>query len=317
MKIAIIRLSAIGDIFHMLWHIDYIRAAYPNARIDFFVDSRFYFLLEGLVWFDNVYSLPLKKSPLKALRQIKNLKKTYDISIDYQGRIKSAFITNYLSYNSYGYAKNGLRERLAYYFYKHHCECDYLENVYKRSLELSKFALKDLKISEIKSSDVLIYNEEKTKLLLEKIKPFISDDFILLHNGSSKISKMLPLEKLIEICSNSDFQFLLTWGNECELNRAKEIALKCPNTIVLPKISLSELVFLSKYAKLIIGNDSGTTHISVLLNKPNIIFFNESKKKPAKRFVSNNKIHNYFSTFNEVTSSKVTALIKRVLNEEI
>lgn len=40
MKIAIIRLSAMGDIFHMLWHINCIRAAYPKARIDFFVDSR-------------------------------------------------------------------------------------------------------------------------------------------------------------------------------------------------------------------------------------------------------------------------------------
>ncbi|MBZ7985425.1 lipopolysaccharide heptosyltransferase I [Campylobacter sp. Cr9] len=314
MKIAIIRLSAMGDIFHMLWHINYIRQAYPDARIDFFVDSRFYFLLEGLVWFDNVYSLPLKKSPLKALKQIKNLKKTYDISIDYQGRIKSAFIANYLSSNSYGYAKNGLREKLAFHFYKNHCDCEYLENVYKRSLELSKFALKDLKIKEIKSSDVLIYNEEKTNALLEKIKPFIKDDFILLHNGSSKINKMLPLEKLISICSNSDFKFLLAWGNECELNRAKEIALKCSNAIVLPKISLSELVFLSKYAKLIIGNDSGTTHIAVVLNRPNITFLNESNKKPASRLISPFDIQHYFYKFSDVDTKEVVKIIEKVVN---
>lgn len=315
MKIAIIRLSAMGDIFHMLWHINYIRAAYPKARIDFFVDSRFYFLLDGLIWFDNIYSLPLKKHPIKALKEIKHLKKLYDISIDYQGRIKSGFLANYLSANSYGYSKNGLREKLAYYFYKNHCNCDYLENVYKRSLELTRFALKEFKNDELVTSDVLIYDDIKTQNIMNKIKPLVEDEFILLHNGSSKINKMLPLEKLIDICKNCDYKILLSWGSQIELDRANEIAKECKNAKVLPKISLNELVFLSKLAKLIIGNDSGTTHIAVVLNRPNITFLNECDKKPAKRLISPSNLQHYFYKFSDVNKEKVLDIISKVFSK--
>lgn len=315
MKIAIVRLSAMGDIFHMLWCIKNIRNAYPNAKIDFFVDSRFYFLAEDLIWFDEVFSIPFKKHPLKSIKMILKHKNNYDISIDYQGRVKSAFIANVLSKNSFGYAKNGLKEKLAYYFYKHHCDCDYLENVYTRSLELSKFAL-DKFDSDIKLSDVLIYKDEKTKQYEEKIKDLIKEDFILLHNGSSKISKMYPLDCFIDICKLYGNKFYLAWGNDYELNRAKQIAKECPNAIVLPKLCLNELIFLSKHAKLILGNDSGTTHLGVVLNVPNITLLNTSLKKPAKRFVRVSNIHRFFSTFNEATPQNVVNTIKEILNEQ-
>ena len=315
MKIAIVRLSAMGDIFHMLWCIKNIRNAYPNAKIDFFVDSRFYFLAEDLIWFDEVFSIPFKKHPLKSIKMIFKHKNNYDISIDYQGRVKSAFIANVLSKNSFGYAKNGLKEKLAYYFYKHHCDCDYLENVYTRSLELSKFAL-DKFDSDIKLSDVLIYKDEKTKQYEEKIKDLIKEDFILLHNGSSKISKMYPIEGFIDICKLYGNKFYLAWGNDYELNRAKQIAKECPNAIVLPKLCLNELIFLSKHAKLILGNDSGTTHLGVVLNIANITFLNENKKKPAKRLLSPSNKHYYFYRFDEVDIEQVSDIINKALKNE-
>ena len=312
MRIAIVRLSAMGDILHMLWCIKTIKDNYPNDTIDLFVDSRFYFLVEGLVWFDNIYGIPFKKHPFKSIKEILKHKNNYDISIDYQGRIKSAFITNILSKNSFGYAKCGLKEKLSYYFYKNHCECEYLENVYTRSKELTQFALP--KCKDFKLSDVLIYKDSKD--IENKIANYINTDFILLHNGSSKVSKMYPLENFINICKNTRNKFYLSWGNEFELNRAEKIAKECENAIILPKLTFKELVFLTKHARLIIGNDSGTTHLGVVTNRPNITLLNESSKKPAKRFVRPSDIHHYFSTFDSATPDKICKIINEVLKND-
>ena len=61
MKIAIVRLSAIGDIVQSMIVLQFIKKKFPDASIDWFVDNQFATLLDDCIEIDNVIELDIKK----------------------------------------------------------------------------------------------------------------------------------------------------------------------------------------------------------------------------------------------------------------
>ena len=72
-KIAIIKLSAMGDIIHSMVALQFIKIKYPNIQIDWFVEDAFSKVLENNPDINNIIKLNLKS--------IKNSKKKYFNSI--------------------------------------------------------------------------------------------------------------------------------------------------------------------------------------------------------------------------------------------
>ena len=60
MKIAIVKLSALGDIVHGMIVLQFIKKYYPESKIDWFVEKRFGGILEDFGGFGAVYKgIPL------------------------------------------------------------------------------------------------------------------------------------------------------------------------------------------------------------------------------------------------------------------
>jgi len=100
MRIAIVKLSAIGDIVHAMIVLQFIKNFNKEILIDWFVDREFKELLENNDDINQIYTLNLKKakknkSLLILLTELNKLKKLdyYDVVIDIQGLIKSAVIS--------------------------------------------------------------------------------------------------------------------------------------------------------------------------------------------------------------------------------
>lgn len=88
MKIAIVRLSALGDIIVSAVFLAAIKECLPNAQIEWFVDERFGAILEHSPYIDKLHPIALKSAlttlnPLKIFKLFKSLRAyEYDIIID-------------------------------------------------------------------------------------------------------------------------------------------------------------------------------------------------------------------------------------------
>lgn len=59
-KLAIVKLSAMGDIIHAMVALQYIKKNYPNISIDWFVEESFSQVLQNNPHINNIYSINLK-----------------------------------------------------------------------------------------------------------------------------------------------------------------------------------------------------------------------------------------------------------------
>lgn len=308
MKIAIIRLSAMGDIIHSMTALQFIKAKYPNIQIDWFVESAFAPILENNPHIDNIIKLNLKsikKDKKEILTQIKLVreysKNNYDLVLDIHGRIKSALVTRFLGKNRVGFCKNSLRqEKIASWFYTKKISIAYDRNVidiYCSFLaQVLKFEISPLEI--LNKKPFLFYkDEEKT------IYDFLSKDKknIVLVLGASWESKIYPKEKFAKIASSLDENFLLIWANDDEKTRAEFISQNSPAKM-LPKLTLNSLKALISKVDLVIGADTGPTHMAWALNTPSISIYGNT---PAYRITYPTKINKTIESKTVVNPYKI------------
>ncbi|EOY2942738.1 lipopolysaccharide heptosyltransferase I, partial [Campylobacter jejuni] len=286
MKIAIVRLSALGDIIQSAVVLQFIKNFKKDIEIHWFVDEKFEGILKNHPLINKLYALPLKdKKILKSLKiLLKARKNNYNAVIDLQGLIKSAIVSRILSRNNFGFDKNSLKESFAHNFYNQKLELDYNENVFVRYLSLTSFMLNtDFNVKNLAfKQDIFSVDENLKQLLNNKLKLDKNEKNILIHVGSSVENKIYPKTKLAILCKLliNEFQqtkIWLAWGNVKEYEFAKEVlnlsGIDETHIELAPKFNLEELMAFTKMMDLIIGNDSGPTHLAFALNKASITIF--------------------------------------------
>jgi len=293
MKIAIVKLSALGDIIHAMIVLQFIKQAIPDSSIDWIVEERFASVLEHNPHISTIHCVnlkSLKKEKIRFFAELKKLKKyaknSYDIVIDMQGLLKSAIASKILGPNV-GFDKNSIREKIASAFYESSFFVPYSKNVILRNMDLITLAL-DIEIEKecLQNKDpFLFFAEEDTK----KIDSFLVEDqkTIVYILGSSWKSKIYPKEKFVEIINDLEGNHLLVWGSSEEKAYANYI-LEHSEAKIVPKMDLNELKALISMADLVIGADSGPTHFAWALNRPSITIFGPT---PSKRNVLETKIN--------------------------
>lgn len=291
MKIAIVRLSALGDIIVSAVFLAAIKERFTNAQIEWFVDERFGAILEHSPYIDKLHPIALKSilttfNPLKIFKLFKSLRAyEYDIVIDMQGLIKSALITQMLKApKKVGFDCTSAREGLSAFFYSQKVSIAYNEPVLKRNFTLLSHALNLPKkeISEGLSSRSKVFSYQDSPkidaLNLNKNKPKIL--FVL---ETSKINKTYPIERFKELAlALENFQICLLWHASEDKATALYGALKNQrDVLLLPKLTLNEVKALLFKMDLIIGGDTGITHLAWALQKPSITLYGNT---PMERF---------------------------------
>ena len=66
---------------------------------------------------------------------------------------------------------------------------------------------------------------------------------------------------------------VLPSGNAEERERAQRLANNIPDAIVAPPLAIRELSGLLAGAKIVVGVDTGLTHLAAALNKPTVAIF--------------------------------------------
>ncbi|MDD2357232.1 MAG: lipopolysaccharide heptosyltransferase I [Thiovulaceae bacterium] len=289
--IAIVRLSALGDIVNSTIVLQFIHQKYPDIKIDWITEEVFAPLLDEHPFIYKVHTINLKKIKKeksfsllkKTVSKLKNLPK-YDLIIDMQGLLKSALVSRFIGKKIHGYDKNSAREKLSSLFYASASNIPYDISVIKRNVLLMNDAL-DLHID-----DTMIENKLPILPSYKKLS-FTQDDYCVFVIGASWESKIYPKERVAEICKDLPCKIYIVWGNEKEKSDAEFIMANIQNTEVTPKLNLKELSSLIAHAKLVIGNDTGPTHMAWAYNIPSITLFGPTNERMIFPTVKNIAIH--------------------------
>lgn len=279
MKIAIVKLSALGDIVHAMVALQFLKARFSDLQIDWLVEERFADLLRENPHISNVLTVNLKAAKTNKLAIFNEIKtvqnyaqENYDLVIDAQGLLKSAITARFLGKNVAGFDKNSIREPLASLLYKKKIACAYEENTIDRNCAVLAKSL-DFSISHeeiLNKQPFLFFHAPKIDF-----QPFLKRDLknIVFVIGSTWASRNYPAKKFVEVANALKQNCLVIWGNQSEFESAQEMTLQSDFIQVLPALDLNDLKALLSQVDLVIGNDTGPTHIAWGLNVPSITLF--------------------------------------------
>lgn len=308
-NILIIRLSSIGDIFHTLTVLPDIKKKFPDSNIDWCVDESFAKIVKLSPLINDVLPIPLRKWKKNKLTWFFHLldykkkinSKKYDYIIDTQGLIKSAFIAKFLFNGElYGLDKNSAREPLASLFYD-----------YKFLVKQNDIAVVRLRglIAKIFNIDI-DYNQIDLPIIYQDCGIDLSINSILFLHGTSKQSKKWDIDNwkiLAEyILENSDNNIYLTYSNSEEEIFTNKFKLLVNNSRIkiVDKMEFSLLADLINKVKLVIGVDTGFTHLANLLGKPTLAIYQDSDPSYVGIFEYNHS-SNFGGRKNKVLASEI------------
>ncbi|HIP41616.1 MAG TPA: lipopolysaccharide heptosyltransferase I [Campylobacterales bacterium] len=331
MKLAIVKLSAMGDIIHAMVALQYIKQQHPTLQIDWIVEQGFAKVLEGNPHIDNILPVNLKaiKKDKKVLfKEIKKIKiyakEKYDLIIDAQGLIKSAITAKLLGKKIAGFSKNSIREGIASYLYTQKIEIAYSANTIDRNAKVMSEPL-NVEITPkmiIYKEAFLFYNNEDSI-----IYEYLSTDKknIIFVIGSTWESRNYPRDKFARIANELKENCLIAWGSEEEYDKALWIESHASYAKALPKIDLNSLKAIIAKSDLLIGNDTGPTHMAWGLNIPSITIFgptpiNRVYQTPINRVIASESDVDHYKldkndfSITEIKSDKIIAMAQDLLN---
>ena len=263
--------------------IQFIRKHIANAHISWFCDARFEQITRLLAGVDEVVALPLKdKKFLKSFGILRQKKGQFDIIIDLQGLLKSALVSRILGKNIFGFDRFSTKEGLASIFYTHKYSCNYDKNIILRNLELCGFALNFsfdekeiltkepcfLKNSRIPNENSRIPSDESR---IPDKNSRIPNKKILIAPFASESSKCYAHFASVIKGAKEFAQCFLVAGSEPEREKAAKLASS--GATLLAPLDLAQILEFMDTCDLIIGNDSGITHLAWAQNYATITLF--------------------------------------------
>ena len=149
--------------------------------------------------------------------------------------------------------------------------------------------------------------------LWQDLRDFVTTGDFTLGKPLAKFEESFA--KLIHIL---DANYFILWGSRDEELLAKEIKNYAPHVHICPKLSIGKLTSLISKLDLVIGPDTGPTHIAWALNIPSITLFGPTPIERAFQtpintvLSSNSKINHYKLDKNDfsIKEIKVSDVVK-------
>jgi heptosyltransferase-1 len=108
--------------------------------------------------------------------------------------------------------------------------------------------------------------------------------------GASKINKIYPKERFLELAQRLNENIEVVWGDKDEYNTALWLSEQSNLIEIAPKGDLNDLKSKIQNAKLVIGADTGPTHIAWALNIPSITIFGNTPEYRNTYITNINKV---------------------------
>lgn len=283
MRVLIVKLSSLGDVVHAMPVVHDIRAAYPEALIDWVVEPGFAALVRRVDGVQEVIECALRRWSrawwTRAVRAEWRAFKTqlrtqrYDAVLDLQGLTKSALIAR-LAHRTADGASYGLANRTD--GAGHEPPARWLVDRAIR-VEPHIHALDRSRVLAAKALGYAVDGPPQFGLRANAASTGGAPTLVLVH-GSSRDDKLWPEASWIELARRAiaqGWRIALPHAGAAELERAQRIAGALGDAAqVWPAMNLDALVDRLGTTQGVVGVDSGLSHIAVALNLPHVQIYN-------------------------------------------
>jgi lipopolysaccharide heptosyltransferase I len=276
MNILIVRLGALGDIVHALPAAAALRAAMPDARIDWLVDARHRALFDLVTGLDRIVTLEGRSiaawvDVVRRLRQV-----AYDAALDMQGLMKSAVLARASGASRVaGFSLWHLREKSARPFYSQVDEAGGAAegnspiHVIRKNLRLLRVVGVD--------TDRVVFPLRPVESVVASGVRGEGDPFAVLNPGAGWPNKQWPAERFGEVAAFlrdvRGIRSVVVWGpGEQELARSV-VSASGGAAVEAPPTGVADLVGLLRAASLCVSADTGPLHLAAAVGTPVVGIF--------------------------------------------
>jgi heptosyltransferase I len=271
----IIRLSSMGDVIHHFPALSDLAKHRPDIAIDWVVEEGFAALPALHPAVRTVIPTALRrwrKAPLKSKAEFIHFRRQlrhcqYDLILDSQGLIKSAFIAKQALGPISGYDKASAREGLASLAYQTTYPVSRNQHAITRNRQLSAQAF------NYTIDDNIVYGLSVPKLDLAW-RP--ATPYAVLLSATSRSDKEWAEENWIALGTRLEamgIRSVLPWGNTQEQERSQRLAAAIPHAVCPPRMSLVEAASLLASSQIVVGVDTGLAHLAAAVAVPVIAIF--------------------------------------------
>ena len=263
-----------GDVVHTLPVVADIARAFPHARIDWVVEEAFAAIPALHPGVTRVLPVALRRwrrAPLsrrnwgELLEARAAVRRTrYHDVIDCQGLVKSALVARWARGPVTGFSAASAREPLASLFYRRRVVVPRTLHAIERSRRLAGAALGY--VPEGAPRFGLRLGEESAS----------QPPFALLLTNASRATKLWPDERWIELerwLAARGISSRLAWGSAGEERATRARAASMRSARVLESLGLDELARIAAGARLVVGLDTGLTHLAAAIGAPTLGIF--------------------------------------------
>ena len=283
MRILLVKTSSLGDVVHNLPVASDLAVRYPDATIDWVVEESFAQIprLHPAVSRVVVVALrrwrrkPLSASTWREMAAFRRELQTdaYDLVVDTQGLIKSGLIARLAKLapggRRVGYAAEAAREPLAARFYDEGIAIPKNLHAVERNRWLAAAAcntLPDLPFA---------YGVNAAPLAA----PWLAEaPYAVLFTATSRADKGWPDQDWVALgawLAGRGLRPVLPAGSAAEREAAQRLAARMAGAhpLLAPQLSIAELAGLIDGARLVVGVDTGLTHLAAALGRPTLALF--------------------------------------------
>lgn len=288
-KILIVKTSAIGDVIHAFAAVDYLRAKFPTAQIDWVVESAAYSLLRAHPQLDRAIEIRTKlwrkklfsfKTWQDIFQVVKHLRSSsYDLLFDLQGNTKSACVTFLAkARKKVGFDARAVSEKLNLLVTHQHVALTQVEDIRSKYLLLVQNYFHDTQVPKTRSVHLLLSSQEQLRL---EALPLQKNNCLMVCVGSHWKNKQLApatLKAFLDlVASHYAPFFIFIYGNPGEQLQAEVLARHFePRSLALGHLSLPLWQALMWRCKGVIAVDSAALHLAATTETPTFSIFGPS-----------------------------------------
>jgi len=275
----IVKTSALGDIVHAYPVVSYLKEKFPDCVIDWIVEKPFAELVSSHPQMRKAIHVqtkkwiksPFSKETRQEFRAFKKQLDCYDLIIDLQGNMKSAFL-GYCAKGKIriGFGRKSVPEWPNLLFNNHRYDPPPEINIRHEYLSLVQQYFQDHQ-AYIPPAVPLNSDFDPT--------PYLSSTSrnLMVCAGANWENKRLSTETLLTyLHKQENTHILLTWGNEEEKEYAASLQKQLIDAIVIPKLPFPDLQKLMASVDFVFSVDSFPLHLAGTTATPTFSVFGPS-----------------------------------------
>jgi lipopolysaccharide heptosyltransferase I len=283
-RILIIKLGSIGDVVHTLPALADLKRSFPDAEIDWLVESKARVILTGNPWLHNVVEIDTHKwrrswsfQTLAEMRRIASSlrRRRYDVALDFQGLWKSAFLGKVSGAGKLiGFDRTTLKEPGCRMFYDEQIKP---APAVRHVIDIYKELLRSIGVTLAPHRFHLSVPREDEQFISQQLSSRQIGDFVILNPGGGWETKNWAPENYAllhdKLRQETDLQSILTWGpgEEPLVEKVLRACVTAP-PVTFPT-SLYQLIALLKRSQLFVGGDTGPLHLAAACGTPIVGIF--------------------------------------------